>query len=130
LKYSPFNLQHFNIQQLSCYIDGDSTKYSFLSFNADDNFVLEGFNTLCLAVPEGEDHGISRDEYLKCNFMVVLGISPNNTGGRFQAQKLGNVMVNLTFRKPLDKNVHCVVLGQFQQVLSIDKHQNVSIDSI
>jgi hypothetical protein len=130
IRYSPFNLQSCDIQQLSCSIDGDSTKYSSLHFDTSDNIILEGFNTLCLALPEGEDHGISRDEYLKGNFMVVLGISPNNTGGRFQAQKLGNLKVQVAFKKPLEKNVHCVVLGQFQQLLSIDKNHNVAINTI
>jgi hypothetical protein len=130
LSHSPFNFQSMGIQSLSASIDGDSSLFKSIEFNEADKVILEAYNTLCLAIPDGEDHGISREDYLKGNFMVVLGISPNNSGGRFQAEKLGNVKIQLAFKKPLDKNIHCVVVGQFQSVLTIDKYRNVSMQTI
>jgi hypothetical protein len=52
---------------------------------------------------------------------------PSSAAGHFQAGTLGNIRVQLVFNKALDKNINCIVVGQFQSL--IDSHRNVTLDT-
>lgn len=83
------------------------------------------------AIPESQEgHGISRLENIDGSFLVVLDIQPSNIGNRFQSKRRGQTTVELKIKKPLEDSLNCIVMGQFEGLLSIDNHRNVLLDTI
>jgi len=72
--------------------------------------------------------GLSRSNYLNGNFLICLDLNPRS-GVNFQAERLGQVELDLKFKNPLTYTITCVVLASFPGKLEIDSHENVSMDS-
>jgi len=129
LEKSPFNFQPFDLQNIQASVDGDSSIYRSLDFDVNNKISLLGFNTLTTAVPNRPGgHGLSRQDYLNGNFLICLDLNPR-TSGNFQAERYGQVKLDLKFKTPLTNAVTCIVLASFQSNLEIDANKNVSIDS-
>jgi len=129
LDKSPFNFQAFKLQNIQATVDGDSSIYRSLDFDIDNKISLLGYNTLLTTVPNNpEEHGLSREDYLNGNFMICLDLNPRS-GGNFQADRFGQVKLDLRFKTPLSNTITCIVLASFQGKLEIDSHKNVSLDS-
>ena len=129
LEKSPFNFQPFKIQNIQATVDGDSSVYRSLDFDIDNKISLLGYNTLSTAVPKHPGgHGLSREDYLNGNFMICLDLNPRN-GGHFQAERHGQVKLDLKFKTPLENTITCIVLASFQGQLEIDSNKNVTLDT-
>jgi hypothetical protein len=127
---SPFNFQSFKVNRIEVSVDGDASVYRTLDINENDSMTLMAFNSLASALPDNLDHGIDRDSFMNGNFMTVFQIMPFSVAGNFQAARLGNIKVQISFGKPLEKNVNCIVVGQFQNLMKIDGHRNVTIETL
>jgi len=129
LEKSPFNFQHFKLQNVQATVDGDSSIYRSLDFDIDNKISLLGYNTLTTALSARfGGHGLSREDYLNGNFMICLDLNPR-TNGNYQAERYGQVKLDLKFKSPLTNTITCIVLASFQGKLEIDSNRNVSVDS-
>ena len=122
-----FNLQHFDVSQISAKIDGNSSVYESLKFNFSENEYILGYHSLLSALAPGQNHGISKDLYKAGQFLVCLGISPNNSLYRNVLEREGSIQIDLSFRTALDKAITCIVVGRFQGNIQIDKYYNVQM---
>lgn len=123
-----FNLQHFNISQISAKIDGESRLYEAINFDFDNNQTLIGYNSLNSALLPGADHGITIEQYKKGNFVVCLGINPNDTVNGLVLERQGTTQLDIKFAKALEKPITCVIVGRFQGKIEVDKNYNVSVE--
>lgn len=128
--YSCFNFQHFGLQSVSVTINGENALWRQLEFENTKKLCLSAYQTLFAANP-GADYGIgiTRDEFLDGNFMIVLDLSPFNRQNRFQITKSGQLQVELKFKAPLTKPCNCLILAQSATVLQIDNNRNIYSDA-
>jgi len=89
-----------------------------------------GYNTLFTAISD-QEYGstVSREDYLNGAFFVVLDLTPNSSGQNFQGLRKGQVHLELKFSKALKKTITCIAMGMFQNLVTIDANQNVTLDS-
>jgi hypothetical protein len=120
-----FNLQHFNVSQISTKVDGESKIYDHLSFDFPDTYLM-GYNSLNSALwGPGSNHGITREQYAAGSFLVCIGINPSATGYDNVVDRHGATQVDITFKSALTKQVTCLVLGRFQGSIEIDRNYNI-----
>lgn len=128
---SPFNFQHFDLESVVVSVDGDSSIYRNLTFDASKKLGLLGFNTLFTALPNlSSGNGITRNSFFTGDFILVFDLMPANKGNRFQMRKQGAIKIELKFRQPLAEPVSAIILAQFQSLLQLDKERNVHLENI
>jgi hypothetical protein len=129
LDRSCFALRHFGISDLSALVDGGKLYESF-NFDFADNqqtFML-GYNSLNSALIPGSNHGLTLDQYKTNNFVVCLGINPNDAAHRNVIERGGTTQLDITFKAALTEAVTVIVVGRFQGKIEVDRNYNVSYD--
>jgi len=128
IQKSCFRFQPFDIQNIKLITDGERTTYREIKIDIESNQILLAFNSILTAF-EHKEAGlpITKEEFLDGSFMVVLELQPGHEISLVD-KKLGNVQVELKFKKPLESSVTCLVLGMMQSIMYIDKNRNVTIE--
>ena len=127
---NPFDFAHYNLSQLSFFVDGKCTPKCPFSPNYDnDDFAecyLSMFTTTGLyGQMMGND--ISMDEYK--HGYAIYGIDVDNQQQRniLAQKKTGHTRLEVKFAKPLPESVIMVVYAKFHNTLQIDIARNIIV---
>ena len=121
---NPFFFHHFNLNQLTTYVDdvsipGKPLKFSFTSRN-----YMDGFNSL---FDDSDEDGevvpdISRLDYAQGYTIYAVTLAPN-----IPVNTVGNVKLAGVFDKPLEENVTVLIYADFNSLMKVDNARNIII---
>ncbi|KAJ8050168.1 hypothetical protein HOLleu_03264 [Holothuria leucospilota] len=132
---NPYNFEHFGLNFLALYMDGDQIPYKPLkpSFNAvtGGNYI-RAYQTLFSGTNKiNEDCGnaISREDYPFGYTLFAFDLSPDlSPGGHLNLIKQGNLRMELHFAQPLVSTINVIVYAELDNIIEIDKSRNVLFD--
>jgi len=126
LTRSCFAFSNFGVSDLSAKVDGGKLYESFnFDFGSPSQYML-GYNSLNSALLPGSNHGLTLDQYKSGNFVVCLGINPNQALYRNVLDRAGTTQLDISFKTPLTEAVTVIVVGRFQDVIEVDRNYMVS----
>ena len=125
---NPFNFQHYNVQQVGVYINGESLPGQPIKTNFSKNQFLEGYQSLFASTGKlNSDSGldIHRDDYMNGYKLFGFDISPSIcNGGHIELNKRGTLKIQLEFQKALPNTISVIVYADFDNIIKIDKYRN------
>ncbi len=124
---NPLNFSHFDLNQLTAYVDDVSVPGKPLRFSFPNANYLEGYMSL-FDNPDDDDGSdpavpyISRLDYPMGNALMAFSLAPN-----MPTSTVGNVKLAGVFDKPLPENVTVIIYADFNSLLKLDNARNVMI---
>jgi len=130
---NPFKYEHFDLNFLSLYVDGQQIPSIPLTPNFERAEYLACYETLFSGTNihfRDEGNHIDRSEYPKGYTLFVFDLTPDLSGelDHWSPQQHGCMRMELRFRKPLPKVVTCLVYSEFHSLIEIDRYRNVTTD--
>ncbi|XP_063994847.1 uncharacterized protein F54H12.2-like [Diachasmimorpha longicaudata] len=135
-KKYPFNFQNFGINFLCLNVDGRQvpTKPLQPSFTSAVCLDVEAFNTLFAGTgTHFGDHGnnISRPAYSEGFCLFAFDLPPDlsaSSAGHWNLVKSGSIRIEVRFHAATEKNINCVLYGEYDNLLEIDSTRQVIVD--
>lgn len=132
LEVSPFQFEHFNLNYLSLYVDGDQYPSKPLTPNYDAGLYLRSYMSLFEGtgmMNADRGHGINRDAYKDGYVLYAFDLTPDMAeGGHVDPIKHGSLRMDLHFKKALASTVNVVVYAEYDNVIQIDRARNIILD--
>ena len=117
---NPFNFQHFNLQEIALYLDGQQQHaIRPIQPNFAAGQYIRAYNTIFAGTGKlGADEGlfIDREDYR------------SGYDDHFSLVRQGSVRLALKFRQALGSTVSVVAYAEFENVIEIDRDRNVVLD--
>lgn len=134
-KANPYNFQHFDLNFLSLYIDGRQipSKPIQPNFTASKLFV-HAYHTLYSGTGIhflNEGNAISRSTYGNGNCLMAFDLTPDlssNTMSHWNLVRHGCLRIEVRFEKALPETINCIIYGEFDNIVEIDKDRKVVVD--
>ena len=131
---NPFNFQHYNLNYIACYVNGESVpamplKLTFSGTGINGANYMEAYQTLfsgtgVLNSDSGTD--IDRDDYPGGYSLVTFTIDPlANNPEVWSMKQAGNLRIEARFNDPLSETVSMLIYGEFPYVVEVDEARNV-----
>lgn len=134
-KSNPFNFQNLNLNFITLYVDGRQipTKPLQPDFGK-SNLTATAYHTLFSGtgihfLNEGND--ISRNSYANGNCLYAFDLTPDlsaNSMTHWNLVKHGSLRMDVRFEAALTETISCLVYGEFDNVIEVDKDRNVIVD--
>lgn len=130
---SPYNFQHYNLTNLSFYLDSIPIPSKPFVCDFANNKYIRAYNSLF----EGsninhEDVGnnISRNAYANGYTLFAVDLTPDlcASGSHISVQKTGSLRIEVRFENPLANSVTAVLYSEFAGVIEVDKNRNIITD--
>ena len=131
---NPFNFQHVNVNFMVLNIDGHQMPCKPLQPKFTSKKYITMYHTLFSGtgihfLNEGND--ITRDSYPNGYCIAVFDLTPDLSAGsltHWNLIKNGSVRLEVGFNEALAETTNCLVYGEFDSVIEIDKKRNVVVD--
>lgn len=134
LEHNPFNFQHFKLNYLACYLNGD--QFPSIPYQPDfenslctrEYFDLFRSLNQLLAHPSLD---ITLAEFQAGSTIYGINFTPDMSDpvdGHYNALRRGNLRIDLRFAEALKEVVTVLVFAQFESLITIDKDRNVFTD--
>lgn len=134
-KHNPFNFQHFNINFFSLYIDGRQLPSKPLQpDHTGKNQFVHSYHTLFSGTGlhfMNDGNNIPREDYALGNCLMAFDLTPDlsaNTLSHWNLVRHGSLRIEVRFDTALVETINCLVYGEFDNVVEIDKDRNVIVD--
>jgi hypothetical protein len=132
-RHNPFNFQHFNLNYLCLYIDGQQIPSQPLTPDYANDNCVEAYNTLFTGTGihwKDEGNDISYGEYKDGNALYCFDLTPDLSAheGHWNLQRQGIVRLEMRFAVPLVSAVNCIIYAEFNNLIEIDQNRQVSVD--
>lgn len=132
LKSNPFNFEHFNHNYLNVSTDSN-LHITPLKPNFTSKLYVSSYNTLFTNTginfsDSGSD--ISREEYANGYNMSVFDLTSDITAheAHWGAQSSGSLRIEVQFEKSLTSPITAIVFAEFNNLIEIDKHRQITLD--
>lgn len=132
LKSNPFNFEHFNHNYLSVATDA-ALHVTPLKPNYAAKLYIQSYNTLYTNTginfsDTGSD--ITREEFANGYNISVFDLTSDISAHdpHWGAQNTGSLRIEVQFAQNLTKTVTAIVYAEFNNLIEIDKHRQVSLD--
>ena len=132
---NPFYMELFALSSVGVYVDGEQLPSKPISFKLTKTGgkYLEGFQTLFTATGKFHtDHGnyITRSDYYQGYGFLVYDLSPEgcNDSQLMSLKQRGNLSIEIVFEKALTQAINIFCLGEFDNIIEIDRERNVLYD--
>ncbi|XP_035233536.1 uncharacterized protein F54H12.2-like [Stegodyphus dumicola] len=131
-KKSPFEFNHYHLNFIGVYVDGQPVPYNPLEPNFDENNYIRAYQSLFLGREKvSQDHGIfiSRDDYPLGYTLYAFDLSPDLCDGEhMNLIKHSNLRLEMKFRAPLSQTISVIVYSEFENIIEINKSRTVIYD--
>ncbi|XP_063911221.1 uncharacterized protein F54H12.2-like [Zophobas morio] len=133
---NPFNFQHFDMNYLSLCVDGQQIPSKPLqpTFNGHSKKFINMYHTLFSGTGihfMNEGNGLRREDYPNGYCITVYDLTPDLSGAsplHWNLIKTGSLRLEVRFNTALTETINCLVYGEFDSVIEIDKKRNIIID--
>jgi hypothetical protein len=133
---NPYNYQHFNMNYLALYLDGN--QYPEKAFQPDfenGNYIREYMSLFEATNQLGADSSIdiSRSDYPKGNAIVGFNFAPDLATGCCSSGHLsrvnhGTMRLHVRFAKPLTETINALLYLEFDNIIEINHERNPIFD--
>ena len=133
LHRNPFNFQHFNLNEISVYVDGQQqhcVKPLHPDF-ANGQYISSYLSLFSGTGKINRDDGnnISREEYANGYTLYAFDLSPDLAeDDHFNLTRQGGLRLVLKFSQALAATVSVIAFAEFENVVEIDRNRNVIYD--
>lgn len=133
-KHNPFNFDHYSVNFLALYVDGQQVPTKALQPDYTNQQLYIGcYNTLfsgCGIHNKNLGNGISRSMYPHgyCLYAFDLTSDLAATSHHWNLVRRGSLRIEIKFGVALTEAVNCIVFGEFCNVIEVDKYRNVTVD--
>lgn len=132
LAKSPFNFQHFNLNFVGIYVDGQPMPHNPFEVNFEKKNFIRAYQSLFLGTEKmGQDRGIyiSREEYSNGSTLYAFDLSPDLCDGEhLNLIKHSNLRLEMKFTKSLENTICVIVFAEFENLIEINKSRNILYD--
>lgn len=127
---NPYNFKHCDTNFLAVYVDGQQYPHKPLTPNFEEGNYINTYNTLFQMCPSITGNNIDRDDFKGGYTFFAFDLTPDgcSTAYHYNTMRSGNVRVEVHFAKPLPSTTNMLVYATFQNIIEIDKQQNVIFD--
>ena len=130
---NPFYFQHFRVNKVDVSINGESLGTRPLEPDFENNLYLKSYLSLYQGLGRlGEDWApsVTIDNYRRGYTLWCFDLTADqdNDQSKLHWIKTGNLRVELQFAQALAESVNCIVYGEFDNVLEINKQREIAID--
>jgi len=130
---NPFNFQHFELSEISLYLDGQQQHaLKPIQPNFGNGLYVRAYNPLFAGtckLNHDEGNHILRadvaDEYVLCAYDLTADLAKDD---HFNLVKHGNVRLALKFFAALEQMVTVIAYAEFDNVIEIDRDRNLLLD--
>lgn len=136
MNLNPFDFQHHNLNFVSLYVDGHQIPSKPLQpdFVTSNKQYVSAYHTLFSGtgihfLNEGND--ISREDFPDGYCLMAFDLTPDlsaNSTAHWNLIKNGSLRVEVRFQQALKETVNCLIFGEFDNIIEIDKNRNVVVD--
>jgi hypothetical protein len=130
---NPFNFQHYNLNYIALYSDGELRPNLPLTPDFANNLYLESYMSLFVATDKlNRDEGliITRSDYSQGYALYAFDLSADQSADatHFDTIKAGNFKIDLKFAEATPHAINVVVRLEFDSTVRIDRNKNVILD--
>ena len=133
LARNPYNFQHFRLNELSVYLDGQQ-QHAIKPLRPDyaNGQYISSYLSLFSGtgkVYKDDGNFVGRDKYAYGFTLYALDLSPDLADDdHFNLSRDGSVRVVLKFAQALARTITVVAYAEFENVIEIDRNRNVIFD--
>lgn len=133
-RHNPFNFQHYNVNFLAMYIDGQQVPANALQPDYTVNsHCAQCYHTLFSGtnINHGDcGNAISRTKYPNGYCLYAFDLTPDLSASAYHWSPVrrGSLRIEIKFTIALTEAVNCIVFGEFSNVIEVDKYRNVTVD--
>ena len=133
---NPYNFTHHNMNYFSMYVDGEQVPSKPLQpkFGGDDELTVLNYHTLFTGTGMNfSDTGnfIERGNYADGFCLMAFDLTPDQAASATSHWNLvrnGSLRLDLGFNAALTETINCLVYAEFDNIIEVDRHRNVSTD--
>jgi len=119
---NPFNFEHFNLNYLALYANGELIPNRPYQPNFEHNFYIKDYQSL-FEGKWGSSSIINRYDYAHGYTIWLFNLAP----ALGSESKPGSVRLELKFAQALGHTINIILYAEFDSHLQIDKYRNVSL---
>lgn len=132
LTRNPFNFQHFNLKEVSIYLDGQNHGIRPLVTDFEGGQYITAYMSLFTGTAKvfrDEGNQINRSDYARGYTLYAFDLSSDlSDTDSFNLTRHGTVRVNLNFGTALAQTVTVVVYAEFENLIELDRSRNAVFD--
>ena len=134
LEKNPYNFQHFKLNHLQMYVDGEPVRNRPLRPNIDQKQYLLCYETLYRGLNQLDgDRGsiIKRSDWDKGYALFAFDLTPDmDIDDHYALIKHGNLRLDIEFAEPLDDTIAILVYAEFDNVIEITEDRHIAFDYV
>ena len=136
---NPFSFQHLKVSNVTLRYAGqlhpsDPMRLDFAAEGDPCTKSLRGYDSLFTALHKkglNEDFGISREDYENGYTLFGFDFTPDlSDGAHYNRKQEGSLDLSIRFKEALAQGVILVCYAEFDNIIEIDRHGNVSFDFV
>jgi len=130
---NPFNFQHFDLTEISVYVDGQQ-QHSIKPLKPDftNGRYISSYLSLFSGtgkINKDDGNNIDRDEYASGYTLYAFDLSPDLAeDDHFNLQHNGGLRLVLKFSAALPATVSVIAYAEFENVIEVDRNRNIIYD--
>ena len=130
VKLNPFDFQHFNLNYLSLYVDGERVPSRPLTPDFTKGKYAREYDLLLQTSSHWNDRtalDMKPFEFAQGHTLFGIPLAPGDSDSvAFQPHKNANIRLELRFKNALAKSIVCVVYGDFENTIEIDQNRMIT----
>ena len=129
-KKNPFNFQHFNMNKLALYADGDYVVYKPFEPNFKNNDYIREYCSTFMSLNmfnTDDSNGITYEQYKSGYFFMLYDMTPDSNlgSGSVNISKPGNLRLELSFESALRTTVNVLLYAIYDSKVEITQLRDV-----
>jgi len=130
--YNPFNFQHFDVNSVALYREGESIPGRAFTPDFDKKRYSREYIMLYHAFEQfrtNDTMGLTMEEFANGHTLFAFNLCPDQSLSiNAQPFKTGNLRLELKFAKQLAESINVIALGLFDNTLEVTKTRRVEVD--
>ena len=134
LQRNPYNFEHFNINHLQMFVDGEPVRNRPLRPNIPALQYLQCYETLFRGMNQLDGDRsciIKRSDWDKGYALFAFDLTPDmDTDDHYALIKHGNLRIDIEFAEALENTISILVYAEFDNVIEITSDRHIAFDYV
>lgn len=130
---NPFVFKNYGINYLNLYVNGEPVvpdvfqpDFSTKKYVREYRWFMDNIGI----AHENETNGITMEDYKANSCFFAFDLSPDLCNSvHFHGTQTGTLDLNVAFKEELSTNIYCIVFASFNEIITIDKERQVSVEA-